>query len=663
MMKDIDLVLEWELVNEPDDLMLVMPLNPVRFINHTVPAGILTSAPQETPAYKFVFDKNNMQAFSIPPEVFYSQPLRFEKEKLRYPFVDDMTNTLLKPNYRAIYDPRVLTHGPYTQPSSSANYLQPSGPRTYPQPTGYQDKFHIRDWSRTLDAGRPTYVTSKVKRKAKVIHRARHARDSVFTMSPQEDQRLVLAIAVVLTLTGGLEQSKSGIINWGFVHQIFEFKFDQRYCRERWSHVRGKHTVTLEHMQQKFRKAFIEAYEMDELEHVDLAFPETINWTFLVDWFESKLGDRDINMLDLPPDRDEFDKNYNIEMPDEVYNLDRDEYFNPVSTELRREEVANELCPLDSLGDWSEAGSEKADPRALERSRVRANVLTPEPAYNWQAATVKLAKLKPGAVDRTVEELLGQKIIRAENKGRRMPGRNYAIGDAVLTAFKRNWEYGMLREAANFKQVLDTALKRDGKFALNYHAPDGHMMAIMNLEANGRVFIEPLLPPVNNDHDAPWPKLTQWGLLEGSYKTVHMDKERLNWGLELRSTETYAYGNQLKDVPPPLEKQFEGEVGPRLPFWTDIHGRLMREHWTLLLTSTVYLLALRPGLTAAGMEKMFKGKLWAWELEMFLEWAGQSGVARKIEVVEGAVGWTTGEWWWMAFADPPVGGMTNGVGA
>ena len=71
--------------------------------------------------------------------------------------------------------------------------------------------------------------------------------------------------------------------------------------------------------------------------------------------------------------------------------------------------------------------------------------------------------------------------------------------------------------------------------------------------------------------------------------------------------------------------------------------------------ATLWLLAFRPGLKIDEISKgAYKGKLWNWELEMFLSWAENAGLAKKLEFGGDngpeADGWVVSEWWWLAFA-------------
>lgn len=473
-------------------------------------------------------------------------------------------------------------------------------------------------------------------------------------MKWSDDQRLVLAIAIVRTLAGGLDQSPKNIINWGLVHQAFRYRYDIRYCRNRWGVLRQRQASTLEHLQQRFRKLFLEAYEDDELPEIDLAYPETIDWAYLADWMEEQMGHDGGSELSLPSTREAFDREHEMQISEQSFLVDAEESFISIPTMIRRYDVAHDLCatiPLDGTGPNAR---HRGDSLALAKSWVRANILTPDERYDSSAAARMLEQIGRKNVNAAVDQLQSEKMIKAENKGRLIPGRNFSLADSTIAAFKRDWDLNMLRDASNSKLELDTRFAREGRMELEYVALDGHILALLNLEASGRITIEPILPPVTNDHDAPFPKISKWGLMEGAYKTVHMNKDNLKWGLEIRPTATYEYGNPLLAVGPPVSKQFTNEIGPRLPYWTDIHSGCIEGHWMLVLVAMVHVLSLRPGCDAAGIARMIKGKLWAWEVELFLQWAEESGVARRMSLGEGAEGWCVAEWWWMAFANPKL---------
>lgn len=532
-------------------------------------------------------------------------------------------------------------------------------------------------------------------RRSKTVVRsaARSAEDGstqiIFPWTPEDDRRLVLVIAVVRALTGGLEQGFRAI-NWGLVHQALDYMFDARYCRERWTHLKSRHALSVDKIQVRFRKLYVDAYEEAQLPELDLVYPENNDWPELVRWTESRIDAGDDGLWDLPQTRSQFDREFEVEVHPEPNEMDKDEYFNQLTTTLRREELANAFTFAVPLKQPSVPST--ANPVLLAKSWIRASVLTAEAVFDQDEAQAKLVTLGDIHLRRAIDEMLGEKMIRHRvgSKGRRMPGRNYEVGEHVMAAFKRPWDQTFFQAASEYKSKLDTEFRTaDGAtVSLDYHAPDSHFMVVENLIAHSRATITADLPPINHEFDAPWPRLTKWGFTEGNYKTVHMDRERLQFGLKVSPSGSYIYGKPLRDLPIPLTKQFPNEPGPRLPFWTDINGDLMEEHRSLLLVSVLYLLAMRPGMTVRSISKAHKERVWDWEIELLLEWAEEVGLAKRVfdkqakstvtavdgvngvdadgdvqmnGLVDGAkdqdfgmgdidAGWTTGEWWWMAFA-------------
>jgi hypothetical protein len=478
----------------------------------------------------------------------------------------------------------------------------------------------------------------------------RSSRTGIFSMSEKEEQRLIYAVVIVKTLTGGLEQ----IVTWGLVHQVFHYKFDPNYCRHRWVFLRTKLGGTADKLQVEFQKLFLEAYASGEVPGIDFVEPEKYDWLSIVEWAESRLSRANpLNGLpDLPKSRTTLDSRFDVKTAAQVYNVPREDFWVANVTHLRREELVNSWSFIVPLAKAPKAAP-KDEELMLALSWVRANVVTPDSVYDSNKAHEKLSMVEDD-LPRALENLLGAKIIRMENKGRQIPGRNYDISDQVLTMFKRQWDVRYLKQTAAYKKEIDRAFAEDGKLAISYQATDPEMTAMTNLVAAGRATVVVLLPETNHTFDAPLPRLSKWGFTEGNYKTVHMDKSRLQFDLELHPSDKYIAGMPILPMPaPPLSKQFAGEIGPRLPLWTDIHGNLIQVYWDMTVMATLWLLCFRAGLKVGDMSKgAYKGKLWTWELEMFLEWAEGAGLAKRMNDVDGVgeVGWTVSEWWWLAFA-------------
>ncbi|KAK5276238.1 hypothetical protein LTR16_011536, partial [Cryomyces antarcticus] len=96
-----------------------------------------------------------------------------------------------------------------------------------------------------------------------------HVAKPMTQLPPEEIERLIMAIVVVRSLTGGLEQQ----IAWGMVHQVFHYKYDTAYLRNRWGALKHRFNDVVEKLQPEFRNKFIGAYERKEVPAIDFQHP------------------------------------------------------------------------------------------------------------------------------------------------------------------------------------------------------------------------------------------------------------------------------------------------------------------------------------------------------------------------------------------------------
>jgi len=119
-------------------------------------------------------------------------------------------------------------------------------------------------------------------------------------------------------------------------------------------------------------------------------------------------------------------------------------------------------------------------------------------------------------------------------------------------------------------------------------------------------------------------------------------------------TAVWSDRHDLQRVPIPMSPVGNGDLSQRIPFWVDIHGKLIDHVWEMILRSTIHLVVFRPGITAAQIEQANKGKLWLWEIEMMMVWMEQTGLSKRIGAgreEDGAWkgGWAADDWWYCAF--------------
>ena len=443
------------------------------------------------------------------------------------------------------------------------------------------------------------------------------------------EERLLVAVMVIRALTGGLEKR----IDWVLVSKVFEPNFTQMFVHSRWNLTLQKYKLVLPKMELDFQSIFTSAYADGTVPAIDYDSLEEYDWKWLVEWTMANVDTPTQSMPQLPMERSEFDRLYTLNGTsnneiNEVYEIDgssalarrmkivhRDPYVLPLVRERRRGQPAEDAEDFDTVKSW-----------------IRANIMTPESTYNPSGARAKLSTFPDRMVEDALKQLLLDRVLTQENKGRLVPGRNYDISDFLISRLKKNLQCAHFHRAATYKQQLDHEFEKNGFAKYSQTAGDGDMVVIVNLLAHQRITVVPIDVPMN-----------KWGQTDGGYETRQMDKRRLNFSLELRPSPTYIYGDPLTPLPAPPSQHLQDPMA-KIPLWYDIHGSLVPVMWEMALAAVVAVLAVRPGIGALELEKVMRPAMETWELQVVLEWlvnanaAKQSGQGFSVE----------DEWWWLA---------------
>ncbi|OJJ51229.1 hypothetical protein ASPZODRAFT_55384 [Penicilliopsis zonata CBS 506.65] len=465
-------------------------------------------------------------------------------------------------------------------------------------------------------------------------------------------QRLMTAIAAIRTLAGGIEGKN---IDWNLVARALP-GYDTQFVQERGRVILNKSRLQVVKMQSDFQERFIEAYEKDQVPRIDYENLDGYDWETVVDWAITQLDipTSSEKLPDLPATREQFDSMFELReeaIPpvDEIYQVNS-------SMTLSKKRNLVTSTPFSILLAGGDASRTSLSQRRAELSRlevaktwVRANVTAPEETYNPADARRALGQFDELLISQAMQSLVTERIISMGNRGRITPGRNYDLTDHFLVTLgrKRAIDSTQLRRAAHFKtSVLDPALRSQGVFEIGYNAEDGDVLAVVNLAAEGRVTLRPRDPPRDRH-----------GLTDGGYLTRQMDKEKLRFAVDVHPERgKYVFGNPIRErastIPPPPafpEKPPASDDGPkRIPIWFDIHGQFVQVLWDLVVAAVVGCVAVRPGISAAGIARMIHPSAGAWEVRLLLEWLAAVGVARGQTVeVDEHTGWVVQEWWWM----------------
>ena len=459
------------------------------------------------------------------------------------------------------------------------------------------------------------------------LRRVRGPRDAK-SLGEDGEERLLTAVMVIRALTGGLDRH----IDWVLVAKVFEPAYDQIFIHSRWSLTLQKHKLILPQMESNFESIFLSAYEDGTVPAIDYDNLEDYDWKWLVEWTMANINRSTQSLPEIPADRTEFDGFYTL--TERSSNDINDFYEIDGSSVLakRTKIVHRDPYVLPLTRERRGVRPEDAEDLTTAKSWIRANIMTPESTYNPSEARVKLSTFPDRMIEDALKQLLHDRILTQENKGRLVPGRNYDISDFLISRLKKNLQPTHFHRAAAYKQQLDHDFEEKGYSNYSYTAEDGDMIAIVNLQAHKRIRVVPIDVPMN-----------EWGQTDGGYETRRMDKRRLNFSLELRPSPTYIYGNPLQPLPAPPSQHLQESMA-KIPLWYDIQGSLVPVMWEMVLAAVVAVLAMRPGIGASELEIVMRPAMEAWELQLVLEWLVHAKAARPI----GHGFSVEDEWWWLA---------------
>ena len=454
------------------------------------------------------------------------------------------------------------------------------------------------------------------------------------------EERLLTAVMVIRGLTGGLDKR----IDWVLVAKVFEPTYTQMFVHSRWSLTLQKYKLVLPKMESDFQSIFARAYEEGTVPAINYDNLEDYDWKWLVEWTMANVDTPTQSLPELPAERSEFDGLYTL---NETSNNEINEFYEIDGSSVlakRIKVVHRDPYVLPLIRERRIALPGDAEDLTTAKSWIRANIMTPESTYNPSVARARLSTFPDRTVEDALKQLLLDRVLTQENKGRLIPGRNYDISDFFISRLKKNLQAVHFHRAAAYKQQLDHDFEEKGFANYSYAADDGDMIVIVNLQAHQRITIVPIDVPMN-----------KWGQTDGGYETRQMDKRRLNFSLELRPSPTYIYGNPLPPLPAPPSQHLQ-EPMAKIPLWYDIHGSLVPVMWEMALAAVVAVLAVRPGVGASELEKVMRPAIEVWELQEVLEWLVHAKAAKQI----GQGFSVEDEWWWLALGTGENSGKRSG---
>ncbi|KAJ4356714.1 uncharacterized protein N0V89_004750 [Didymosphaeria variabile] len=478
----------------------------------------------------------------------------------------------------------------------------------------------------TGDLNQPDYEPAKRKRRPPVWSepRDRRRRDRTRrkyiavkgrtypeTFDPQGEFRKLCYTLIIASSMAG----EDGNVDWNIVKKVYieSPRFDLEKTKKRWAWMQKKMAPQLQGMTGSFQSQFLSAYEEGKVDMIE--DPSTYDWGKLVRWAvltctclepplplgREALGDYQFDL-----------SSYDI--------LDRKVWYNTTLANINRDERFIRYTfgsPLHGKRKLTTPGDED-DLKA--RSLIRANISTPKELYDKELAHEELRKLPEPVIGRSVNDLLQANLIKQRKIKRLLPGRNYHFSPSFAKHYRRTFELSDFMTAVQLKKDLDAAFTNADLNKRTYFvsraAENGTVMALISLASESKIKLVPQLPPINNDFDAPIPRISVWGFSEGDYQHRHMDRKRLFWPLAVEPTDHYEYGNPLRPTLPPPAPTEETSIAwdpmpepplpardqdliTLLPVWSTIDGRTaIYPWWNRILNIVVQALLFQPSITA-----------------------------------------------------------------
>ncbi|EPE04252.1 tfiiic transcription initiation factor complex subunit [Ophiostoma piceae UAMH 11346] len=226
------------------------------------------------------------------------------------------------------------------------------------------------------------------------------------------------------------------------------------------------------------------------------------------------------------------------------------------------------------------------------------------------AGSTEQAKTDEAKTNALLQIVIGNlthaRILRRSKSMVAVSGRMYQMAELYETTLDKAAMEEKFRQAWAFKQKLDGAFRRGEPMELPTNAnDDGMMMALVNLQAHGRIALEAV--------DAPH---VPFGFEPGNYETRKFPKHYQRFRQHIVPTPDYVYNASLcLDVD---------------PIWRDFFGVLDRQWFTRLASAVVFSLATRgatpPAQTAAHLRPVIE----PFEVQMITDWASRAGILKPL---------------------------------
>ncbi|KAI1214534.1 uncharacterized protein F4807DRAFT_1047 [Annulohypoxylon truncatum] len=464
-----------------------------------------------------------------------------------------------------------------------------------------------------------------------VLHRGRVNRPA-----PNEDKLglngetdLIAAFVVFKTLLGGVEKK----VDIGLILKTFP-QYSHSFLRKFWPRVSKERKTYIDALTKKFQSSFIEAYEKGEVKPLNYDDLDSYDWRSLVIWATKLETHENVN---LPDSRRALEETHWLE--DQVNEIRdwRETWFQSLASIYSRVE-ATASKPVSIPISRGVTAEEELIRRA--RSWVRSLCVTPITRSKMpEEIRTKLLRLigrdedEANKLLKKVVDRLTSERIAARSKGK-IFGQALRLHGVFAKQLEKAPTVEKFYQAVNFKASLDQVFRNDEAYVVPYLANDGTIMAIINLQAHGRIRIESIGAP-----NIPF------GFEPGNYDGRTFPKSYYHFSVKLLRTDTYMFDDDLPVLQHAMRMEPPKE-GPRdqIPIWVDFFGNLNKGRWITYLGMMVLGMATKGPLTPETASVLMKPFVEPFEAKLIMDWTDRLGILQRLDSDKSA---TAGEWWWL----------------
>ncbi|KAL8344546.1 hypothetical protein RB601_004869 [Gaeumannomyces tritici] len=473
-----------------------------------------------------------------------------------------------------------------------------------------------------------------------------HAQDDYFETRAVSDDidwsthdTRIAAFVVVRTLLGGVDKT----IDWGVMMRLFP---DTRLSilRKFWTEARKVRGYYIEVTTEKFQDAYLTAYERKEIPPLNYDDVLAYDWKGLVRWTVTTVIRQ---VVRLPTTRGRLEQDYLINEAAYKPLEWRDTYFHFQRSVWKRfQDATSEPAAIPAMVRSHKGQVSPSVDEIVATTWIRALCSTPRELYTPNSIKEKVQTLgieSDEELGRLLENVIFQlqvrRVICKSKASAFRSGRPYRYTKHFSEALKKSSQASKFVQAAAYKRRLD-ALWRSGGGAMDFpYAPDdGAVMAIFNLQANGRVRVEPVGAP-----DIPM------GFEPGNYETRKYSKDLYTFGLRVVPTDRYVCDDDVPVLARAGRTPAPG-AGPRgeLPTWCDFLARPDAGRWAAVAGAVLFALATRGSMDAERTSEALKPLTEVFDVQAVMGWGSEVGIVG--ELVDGGGGVCVEEWWWLVVA-------------